>query len=223
MLLVGRETPAERPVAMPDQVAKITAAMDAEYRAMVLLAAYGSLRFGELAGLRRNRIDVLHRVIQVEESAVELADGRVIFGPPKSAAGRRTVAIPADLMAVIEGHLNDHVAPEPNALLFTSPEGHPLRRSKWRHRWESACEGAEVSGLRFHDLRGSGATWAATTGATVRELMSRLGHATPAMALRYQHATIDRDQAIADRLGALMQAVNQQPVEDAAEVRAIGK
>ena len=53
----GRETPAERPVAMPDQVAKITAAMDAEYQAMVLLAAYGSLRFGELAGLRRHRVE----------------------------------------------------------------------------------------------------------------------------------------------------------------------
>ncbi len=84
---------------MPDQVAKITAAMDAEYQAMVLLAAYGSLRFGELAGLRRHRVDVLHKTIQVEESAVELADGRVTFGPPKSASGRRTVALPADLIA----------------------------------------------------------------------------------------------------------------------------
>jgi integrase len=216
----GRETPTERPVAMPDQVAKITAAMDAEYRAMVLLAAYGSLRFGELAGLRRHRVDVLHKTIQIEESAVELADGRVTFGPPKSAAGRRTVAVPGDLMALIEDHLNDHVAAEPAALLFTSPEGHPLRRSKFRHRWAAACEGAGVSGLHFHDLRGSGATWAATTGATVRELMSRLGHATPAMALRYQHATAERDSAIADRLGALMRAVED---ADTVEVRSIAK
>ena len=67
-----------------------------------------------------------------------------------------------------------------------------------------ACKAAGVTGLHFHDLRSSGATWAATAGATVRELMSRLGHATPAMALRYQHATLERDRAIADRLGALL-------------------
>ena len=72
---------------------------------------------------------------------MELADGRVTFGPPKSASGRRTVALPADLIALIEDHLNDHVSPEPDALLFTSPEGHPLRRSKFRHRWAAACGG----------------------------------------------------------------------------------
>ena len=66
-----------------------------------------------------------------------------------------------------------------------------------------------MTGLHFHDLRGSGATWAATAGATVRELMSRLGHATPSVALRYQHATLERDQAIADRLGALLNPVSQ--------------
>jgi integrase len=60
-------------------------------------------------------------------------------------------------------------------------------------------------GLHFHDLRGSGATWAATAGATVRELMSRLGHVTSAVALRYQHATLERDRAIADRLGVPLQ------------------
>ena len=59
-------------------------------RAMLLLAAYGSLRFRELAGLRRHR-DV-SKTIRVEESAVELANGRVIFGLQVS-GGRRTIAI----------------------------------------------------------------------------------------------------------------------------------
>ena len=66
---------------------------------------------------------------------------------------------------------------------------------------------SRVEGLHFHDLRGSGATWAATAGTTVRELMARLGHKTERMAIRYQHATLERDQAIADKLGALMRAV----------------
>jgi hypothetical protein len=53
---------------------------------------------------------------------------------------------------------------------------------------------------RFHDLRHSGLTWAAASGATVAELMHRGGHSTSATAMRYQHATRDRDQAIARAL-----------------------
>lgn len=54
--------------------------------------------------------------------------------------------------------------------------------------------------LRFHDLRHTGATLAAATGATLAELMTRLGHSTPAAALRYQHAAADCDRAIAEAL-----------------------
>ncbi len=207
----GREQAPERPIAMPDEVTKLAKAIDPKYQAMVLLGAYCSLRFGELAGLRRKRIDLLHRTITVEEQAVDLADGRIVFGPPKTSAGRRTVAFPAELVPIIADHLASYVAPEPDALVFTSPEGYPLRRGKFRHRWGAACRKVGVEGLRFHDLRGSGATWAAHAGATVRELMDRLGHSTPEIALRYQHATRERDRAIADKLGALLRAVEAQP------------
>ena len=207
----GSEQAPERPIAMPDEVAKLAKAIDPKYQAMVLLGAYCSLRFGELAGLRRKRIDLLHRTITVEEQAVDLADGRIVFGPPKTSAGRRTVAFPAELVPIIADHLASYVAPEPDALVFTSPEGCPLRRGKFRHRWGAACRKVGVEGLRFHDSRGSGATWAAHAGATVRELMDRLGHSTPEIALRYQHATRERDRAIADKLGALLRAVEAQP------------
>jgi integrase len=207
----GKENAPERPVAMPDQVAAIAENMTDRYRVMVLLAAYCSLRFGELAGLRRARVDLLHRTITVEDQAVELADGSTIFGPPKSAAGRRVVAFPAELVPMIEDHLTEHVGASTDALLFTSREGLPLRRTKFRPHWAAACSAAGISGLHFHDLRGSGATWAATAGATVRELMGRLGHASPTVALRYQHATLERDQAIADRLGALLRSPDEAP------------
>lgn len=202
----GRETSPERPVVMPDEVAGIARAIAVRERPMVLLAAYCSLRFGELAGLRRGRIDLLHRTIRIEEQGTELSSGQVVFGPPKTNAGRRQVAIPGELVPILEDHLSNYVRPEPDALVFTSPEGHPLRRTKFRARWIKACRAAGISGLHFHDLRGSGATWAATSGATVRELMARLGHTTPNMALRYQHATAERDRAISDRLGALLRA-----------------
>jgi integrase len=219
----GREQASERPVAMPDQVARIADAIDPRWRAMVLLAAYGSLRFGELAGLRRSRVDTLHRTVAIEEQAVELAGGRVEFGPTKTAAARRVVAIPGEVASILEAHLAESVGVDPDALVFTSPEGHPMRRTKFRPYWAQACASVGVSGLHFHDLRGSGATWAATTGATVRELMGRLGHATPNVALRYQHATAERDRAIAEKLDALMRAAQTAEPEQVADVLSIDR
>jgi integrase len=208
----------ERPIAMPNEVLRIVKAMEPRYQPLVLLAAWCSLRFGELAGLRRSRIDLLHRTTCVEENALELSSGRTVFGPPKTDAGRRTVAIPDELVPTLDDHLAEYVGSDREALVFTSPEGHPLRRTKFRTRWLKACELAGVSGLHLHDLRGSGATWAAQQGATVAELMTRLGHTTPNMAMRYQHATQERARAISDRLGALMRAA-ELLLEEGAEVR----
>jgi integrase len=190
---------------MPEQVLTIADAIDGQYRALVILGAWCSLRFGELAGLRRSRVDLLHRKIHVTEQLVELAGGKTLFKSPKTNSGR-TVDVPAELVPILEDHLAQYVGPEADALVFTSPEGHPLRRTKFRPRWADACRKAGVSGLHFHDLLGSGATWAAVAGATLPELMHRLGHRTHTAALRYQHATDDRNREVADRLGALLSA-----------------
>jgi integrase len=210
----------ERPIAMPDDVLRIASMIEHRYQALVLLAAWCSLRFGEVAGPRRSRIDVLHRMIYVEESAVELSSGRTVFGPPKTVAGRRTVAMNEELVSILDEHLAKYVGSDRDALVFTSPEGHPLRRTKFRPRWLTACEKAGISGLHLHDLRGSGATWAAHEGATVAELMARLGHTTPNMAMRYQHATQERDRAISERLGTLMRAAELQ-LDNRTEIRSL--
>jgi integrase len=60
-----------------------------------------------------------------------------------------------------------------------------------------------LEGLRFHDLRHTAATLAAAAGATTRELMERMGHTSPAVALRYQHVMADRQGAIAAALDGL--------------------
>ena len=66
-----------------------------------------------------------------------------------------------------------------------------------------ARESAGRPDLRWHDLRHTGAVLAAQTGATLAELMGRLGHSTPAAALRYQHVAADRDYEIACKLSML--------------------
>jgi len=186
-------------------VAEVQALADAvprQYKAMVLLAAWCSLRFGELAALRRDRIDMLHCEIRVTETVTELTGGDRFAGAPKTAAGRRSVAIPPHLIGVVEEHLRT-VAPVQDALVFSAPEGGYLQRHNFRHRvWLPALQTTGL-GFRFHDLRHSGLTWAAASGATIAELMHRGGHATSATAMRYQHATKDRDRAIALALSSL--------------------
>lgn len=209
----------ERPVATIEQIFAIADAIEPEFRALVLLGAFASLRFGEVAGLRRRNLDLLHRTVTVEHQAVELADGSTVFGPPKTAAGRRKVAIPDGVFAAIEDHLDTHVGAAPDSLLFTASNGAPLRRTKFRQRWLRACEKAKVTGLHFHDLRGSGATLAAHQGATIAELMNRLGHKSATAAMRYQHATAERDRALAD---AMQRAIEEAKPQPEAKVVAIG-
>jgi integrase len=64
-----------------------------------------------------------------------------------------------------------------------------------------------MPGLHFHDLRHVGGTLAAATDASLKELMARLGHSSTRAAMIYQHATKDRDLAIAKALGGLVQEV----------------
>jgi integrase len=78
-----------------------------------------------------------------------------------------------------------------------------------------AREAAGRPDLRFHDLRHTGATLAAVSGATLAELMARLGHSTPGAAMRYQHAAADRDKVIAQALSKLA-AGTVVPIEQAA-------
>jgi integrase len=88
-------------------------------------------------------------------------------------------------------------------MLFPAATGGHLAPSSLYGFWYPARHAAGRDDLRFHDLRHTGAVLAAATGATLAELMARLGHSTPAAAMRYQHAAADRDQAIAAALSRL--------------------
>lgn len=138
---------------------------------------------------------------------------------PKSQAGRRTVAFPADLVPQIRWHLERFAEPGESGLAFVGPQGARLRRSNFRRIWLKACSSAGVSDLHFHDLRHTGGTLAAATGASLKELMARLGHSSTRAALIYQHATRDRDQAVAQALGELARHAQAPGHHDAEEPR----
>jgi integrase len=183
---------------------------------MEKLAAWCALRFGELAELRRADIDVKGGVVRVRRGVVRGADGRVVKDP-KSPAGKRPVNIPRDLMPMVAAHLADHVPAARDALLFPATAGGSvhLAPSSMYGWYYPAREAAGRPDLAFHDLRHTGAVFAAETGATLKQLMRRLGHSTVSAAMRYQHATDEGDRLIAAKLSDKMAAGTVTPISAA--------
>ena len=132
--------------------------------------------------------------------------GSFTITSPKSDAGIRDVAIPPHVVPLIEAHLAKYVGAERDSLIFETEGGAHLQPSTLQRHWYKARTAAGRPDLRFHDLRHSGAVLAAATGASLAELMARLGHSTPQAAMRYQHAAAGRDREIAALLSKLADA-----------------
>ncbi len=102
----GAENAAERKLPTLDQIFELADLVKPRYRALVLAAAFSGLRRGELFGLRREHVDVEFATVTVEVQRQQLSNGQYIIGPPKSEAGVRTVAVPPEVIAVLEDHVD---------------------------------------------------------------------------------------------------------------------
>lgn len=189
----------------PSDVLALAEAFDPRYRAFVLVAGFAGLRLGELAGLRRSRVDLLRGRVEVVEAAVE-AGGAVRFGPPKSRAGRRTVSIAAPVRIALDDHLAGHVAPTAGALVFPAPGGGVLRASSWRQRfWMPALRASGLEPLRVHDLRHSAISFWIAAGVDPKQVSTWAGHSSVSFTLdRYGHLYADADERSRGRLDALL-------------------
>ena len=197
-----QEHAAERPTLTAAQVAELARRMPPRLVALVMLATYASLRWGELAALRRADLDLDAANARVERTQVEVG-GRVMEGPTKSRAGRRVVAFPPALVPLLRRHLDEYVGPGPTALVFTGPKGARLRRNNFGKLagWSAAVTAVGAPGLHFHDLRHTGNAFAAKVpGTTIRDLMSRMGHDSTRAAMIYLHGSPGADRLIADAL-----------------------
>jgi integrase len=190
-----------RPASVPE-LTELTGAMPERLALMVVLASWCALRFGEIVELRRGDIDLSDGIIRIRRAAVRTG-GSYSITSPKSDAGIRDVAIPPHVVPLIEAHLAKHGGAERDALIFPADHGGHLQPSTLYRHWYKARDAAGRPDLRFHDLRHSGAVLAAATGASLAELMARLGHSTPQAAMRYQHAAQGRDREIAELLSKL--------------------
>ena len=185
-----------------DELAVITEAMPDELRLAVQLGAWCALRYGEVFELRRKDLDLETGVVHVRRGVV-WTNGTITTDRPKTNAGVRDVAIPPHLLPMVTHHLERHVEKRQDALLFPDELGRNQRPPTFARPWHAARAAAGRDDLKFHHLRHTGAVLAAQSGATLADLMGRLGHTTPAMAMIYQHTAADRDRLIADRLSQI--------------------
>ena len=195
----GLEKTQERPFLTIDQVMKLAARVPDRWRAFILLKTFASLRWGEITALTRSDVDLVTCEVRVRRQFLERSTGAVEVGPPKSRAGSRTVSFPELILPDIQRHLEKFSGSGRGGLVFCALKGQPLRRSAFNKsvKWHELVAEIGVPNLHLHDLRHTGNTLAASSGASLKDLMTRMGHDSPAAALIYQHATREADTAIA--------------------------
>ncbi|MGI5952071.1 MAG: tyrosine-type recombinase/integrase [Brooklawnia sp.] len=186
--------------------------MPDRYASMVALAAWCAPRFGELTELRRKDVSFerdaqgvpVAGTLHISRAVVWADPDTPVVKEPKSAAGIRDVSIPPHVIPLLVDHLEKFAQPGPDGLLFPAVEsGGHMKHGALYKVFRRARAKAGRPDLRWHDLRHTGATMAAQAGATLRELMNRLGHSDVRAALIYQHAAEDRDKALADALSRM--------------------
>lgn len=190
----------------PGDLIRLANSMPEEFAPMVWLGAVLGLRWGEVAGLRVGRIDLLRRTVTVAEQVTRGIGGMGFVSPPKSAAGHRTLTIPVGLTSLLSAHLAQRglTGADADAFLFANADGGPLDYSNWRRRvWLPAAENADLTGLGFHDLRRTNATAMVLDGMDMKTAQARLGHSDPRLTLAiYAQATGEGDRSAAEKLGA---------------------
>ena len=124
----GNEKAKERPVASVEEVTQIVALVPERYRALILLTAWAGLRRGEVLALERQDLDLVNGKVRIERAVQHMTNGEYYIGPPKTAAGARTVHFPKEIIPAIESHLNAFSGPEKTDLVFPGEVGGTILR-----------------------------------------------------------------------------------------------
>ena len=180
----------------------IIAAIEDRYKPLVIIAAAGGLRYGEVLALTTDDVIVEHTPdgdvdavrIAVTKSVTERPGLPRQAGPTKTAAGNRIIAIfgrDAEIIAT-------YVATR-DGLLWTSSTGGYVPQSSVNNAWRKARAAAGREDLPFHGLRHYAGTRYAQHGATLAEIMAQLGHSSVKAAMGYQHAARERADEIGRR------------------------
>lgn len=164
----------------------------ARIRPTILVVGFGGLRYGELRGLRVRHYDRLKATLTIRESI----DNRTRRKAPKTESSQRTVVLPRFVLDAIDAHLATFVGGDPEGPLFPGEAGGIISDGWFQREWRLPKSALDLPSMHFHDLRHTaGQCIVPHQGATMKEVMSRLGHSTTSAAIRYQEAAADRDSS----------------------------
>ena len=198
----GSVKSSERPVLTDAEVDKLADEVPEHYRALVLLLAWSGLRIGEAAALTvADLVDLrsdTRAAVRVVERTYRVA-GRYDSDAPKSSAGVRTVPLPPSILPALRAHVRTHTTREPGALVFTTSTGGNVLGA-YGQVLRRALNRIGRDDVRVHDLRHFGMVRAAQTGASLPELMRRMGHGTTQAAETYLGTTEDHGREVAQRM-----------------------
>jgi len=191
----------ERPVLTADRLSSLADALDEDQAVMMWLGVVLGLRWAEASGISVRSIDFLAGTLTVSQ---QLGRDRTVHAP-KSAAGRRTLAVPRWLLEELTVLLARRglTAADGDQLVFVTMTGAALHYNNWRTRiWQPACREAGLEGLRFHDLRSMAATALVAEGVDPKTAQARLGHSSSRLTLDlYARVTAQADQEAAEKVG----------------------
>ena len=198
-----------------DEVHSLAAAIDPRYKALVYTGALAGLRPGELAALHIDDLDLLRRTLHVERTATEVS-GHLAYGPPKTAAGRRTITIPDVLINFIAAHLANY--PSDTPFVFTSATGKPIRWTGLRRRaWKRGVVESVGTPCTPKDLRHTHAALSIAEDVHPKVLQARMGHSSIAITMdTYGGLFSGFDEGIAT---ALDEAFSQPRVSEMRQIR----
>jgi integrase len=176
--------------------------------AMWRLVVMTGLRQGEILALTWDDIDLDRGTVAVRRGVILGEKGRE-FGPTKSRAGQRQVALPASCVSALRAHrarqAEQRLAAGPawrdQGLVFPRYDGDVYPPSSLRKRWTDTVKEAGLPYIRFHDLRHTSATLSLALGEHPKIVQERLGHSSIRMTMdRYSHVTPNMQREAADRL-----------------------
>lgn len=107
------------------QVQALAGAVEHRWRALILLTASTRLRIGELSALRRAPFDFTAGTASGKSAVIDVIGQGRCYGPPKSSAGRRAVAIPPHMVGELEHRLATYAEPGARGLVLVEPNGGP--------------------------------------------------------------------------------------------------
>lgn len=204
--------PAEKVVPTPQQLAALVERVPSAYKVAVQVAAWCALRPAEWIEVRRrdverhpqspiNGVELPDRIILRIDRQAHLDNGEWTVKLPKGEKTRR-VEVPPHIVPLLDEQLRERSQPGKDGLLFLNTRGDqisPANFGKSFKNWaKEICPGATP-----HSLRHFGGTAYAQAGATLHEVMTALGHVSPAVSLSYQHLAQGRQQALAARMSQM--------------------